>query len=340
MSYCVFAVTMPEMFGENAAVTNALVDHLLADPESDLGICTDFLTQVSALLEDDDSIKEAIVNAAEELSRRLSQLDMLADYTIYVRAMRNILRFPKIVDAITQSPMWAPPDVEAQNIETSTILGPFFRLSPMQQEVANSYFSAPRTRDRNFIGNAQNAVRMTLRTLQDELFTMADTVVRASPATRERILNWFALCVNKNHKKRAMRVDFKIVSSDGFMVNVTNTLDRLSEPFMDASFSKIEKIDVDYLRRDPRVDISDETKINADQKASDEFYANKAEGKSNFISEVFFLTVAAHHYGTEAAQTRMTTMQKSVKRYEKDQEQFEAERHKYINVRIAPSLHH
>ncbi|SMR61144.1 unnamed protein product [Zymoseptoria tritici ST99CH_1E4] len=331
MSYCVFAVTMPEMFGENVAVTNALVDHLLADPESDLGICTDFLTQASALLEEDESIKEAIVNAAEELSRRLAHLDMLGDYTMYVRAMRNILRFPKIVDAVTQSPMWAPPDVEAQNIETSTILGPFFRLSPMQQNVANSYFSAPRTRDRGFIANGQNAIRMTLRTLQDELFTMADTVVRASPATRERILNWFALCVNKNHKKRAMRVDYRTVSGDGFLVNVTNALDRLSEPFMDASFSKIEKIDVDYLRRDPRVDISDETKINADQKASDEFYSHKADGKSNFISEVFFLTVAAHHYGTEAAQTRMTTMRKSVKRAEKDQEQFEAERHKYIN---------
>jgi ubiquitin conjugation factor E4 B len=332
MSYCLFAVTLPDMFGQDAAVTNPLVDHLLADPESDVGICTDFLTQVSAQLDENEDIKVAIVSAAEELSRRLSQLDMLADYTIYVRAMRNILRFPKIVDAVTQSPLWAPSDVEAQNIETSTILGPFFRLSPMQQQVANSYFSAPRSRDRGFIANAQNAVRMTLRTLQDELFTMADTVVRASPATRERILNWFALCVNKNHKKRAMRVDPRIVSGDGFMVNVTNTLDRLSEPFMDASFSKIEKVDVDYLRREPRVDISDETKINADQKASDEFYSNKADGKSNFISEVFFLTVAAHHYGTEAAQTRMTTMQKTVKRWEKDQEQFEAERHKYINV--------
>ncbi|KAK5171080.1 Ubiquitin conjugation factor E4 [Saxophila tyrrhenica] len=332
MSYCVFAITMPEMFGEHVPTSNPLVDHLLADPECDLGICTDFLTEASSRFEEDDTIKEAIVGAAEELSRQLSQKNMLQDYQNYVRGLRNLLRFPKIVDAVTESPMWTPEGVEPQDIETKTLLGPFFRLSPMQSEVSQSYFSAPKTRDRTFIKNAQDAVRMSLRTHQTELFQMSDTVVRAGPKQRERILNWFALCVNKNHKKRAMRVDYKTVSSDGFMVNVTSVLDQLCEPFMDARFSKVDRIDPNYLKRDPRVDVSDETKINADQKAADEFYSsNKAEGTSNFISEVFFLTVAAHHYGTEAAQTRMGSMKKSAQRMEKDLEQFESERHKFVN---------
>jgi ubiquitin conjugation factor E4 B len=112
------------------------------------------------------------------------------------------------------------------------------------------------------------------------LFELANTIVRAGPAPRERLLNWFALCVNKNHKKRAMRVDPKVVSSDGFMINITSVLDQLCEPFMDARFGKIDRIDVNYLRRNSRVDIQEETKINADQKASDEFYAQSTEGKS------------------------------------------------------------
>lgn len=338
MSYAVFAVTMPEMFSESPQTSNPLVDHLLADPECDSGICTDFLTEASARFEDDDMIRDTVVSATEELSKQLSTKNMLDDYQTYVRALQNLVRFPKIVDAITQSPIWAPSDIEAQNIETQSLLGPFMRLSPMQQEAANSFFSAPKTRDRAFINNAQNAIRITLQTHQQVLFQIVNSIIRTGPTQRERMLNWLALCVNKNHKKRAMRVDYKIVSSDGFMVNVTYVLDQLCSPFMDASFGKIEKIDVDYLRRNPRVDISDETKMNADQKASDEFYANRAEGTSNFISEVFFLTVAAHHYGSEAAQTRMSTMRKSVKRYEQDMAQFEAERHKYINVRI-PILH-
>lgn len=333
MSYCVFAVTMPEMFGDNVNASNPLVDRLLADPECDSGICTDFLTEASSRFEEDETIKEALVGAAEELSRRLADKSMLADYQYYVRALRNLIRFPKIVEAITQSQAWLPANIEPQDLEKQTLLGPFFRLSPMQPDMAQNYFSTPTTRDDRFIANAQNALRLTLRNHQLELFQMANEIVRSGPSQREAMLNWFAACVNKNHKKRAMRVDYKTVSSDGFMVNVTSVLDQLCEPFMDARFAKIDRIDADYLRRDPRVDITSETKINADQKASDEFYSHKADGTTNFISEVFFLTVAAHHYGTEAAQTRMDPLKKTVQRMEKDLKQIESEREKYANVR-------
>lgn len=331
MSYCVFAITMPEMFGDNVPSGNPLVEHMLNEPESDAGICFDFLTEASARFEEDEGIKEAMVGAVEELSRGLATKSMLGEERVYVNGLRNFLRFPKLADAITQSPLFLPEGVATQEIETKTLLGPFFRLSPMQQEVANNYFSAPKTRDRGFIANAQNAVRMTLRTHQGDLFQIADTIIRTGPTPRGKMLDWFALCVNKNHKKRAMRVDFKTVSSDGFMVNVTNILDQLCEPFMDARFGKIDRIDINYLRRHPRVDISDETKINADQKTADEFYTREVDGTNNFISELFFLTVASHHYGTEAAQTRMSTLSKSAKRMEKDLQAFEADRHKYAN---------
>ncbi len=331
MSYCIFAVTMPEMFGEDVPTSNSLVDHLLAEPECDVGICTDFLTEVSSRFDEDETIKEAIVGAAEGLSQRLAAKNMLQDYTNYMRGMRNLLRFKPIAQAITESPLWITANVEAQDIETKTLLGPFFRISPLQPEVAQSYFPSPTTKDKGFIANAQNAVRMTLRTHQGELFDMANTIVKTSEQARTRILDWFALTVNKNHKKRAMRIDYKTVASDGFMFNVVSVLDQLCEPFMDARFGKIDRIDADYLRRDPRVDISDETKINVDQKGADDFYGVRVGGKSNFISEVFFLTVAAHHYGTEAAQTTIGSRRKTVQRHAKDLEQFELERKKYEN---------
>lgn len=331
MSYCIFAITMPDMFPDYEPTTNALVDCLLTDPEGDHGICTDFLNEAVSRWEEDDMISETIVGAAEKLSQQLAQKDMLDDYMNYITAIRNLLRFSKILDAVTRSPLWMPEGIQAQDIETKTLLGPFFRLSPMQQAAANSYFSAPKTRDKGFIANAQNATRMTLKTHQEQLFLITDGIVKTGPATRVRMLDWFAMCVNKNHHKRAMRVDYRRVSSDGFMVNVTSVLDRLCSPFIDASFGKVDRIDVDYLRRSPRVDIKDETKINADQATSDAFYQTPAAGTNNFISELFFLTVAAHHYGTEAAQTRMTLMRKSVKRTEKDLMELESERHKYLN---------
>ena len=332
MSYCIFAITMPEMYSESVPTLNSLADHLLEDPESELGIDTDFLTEASNRFEEDGSIKDIIIHAAEQLSQRMTLKSMLDDYQSYMQGIRNLVRFPKFAGAITQSSMWLPENVSPQDIENSTLLGPFFRLSPMQSPVAQSYFSAPKTRDRTFIANAHNAVRVSLRAHQTELFQIVDTIVRSGQMQREHMLDWFAICVNKNHKKRAIRVDRKTVSTDGFMVNVTSVLDQLCEPFMDARFGKIDRIDVDYLRRRPRVEISDETKINADQKTADEFYSVQKEGASNFISEVFFLTVAAHHYGTEAAQESVSTLRKIVERMETDLEQVESERPKYVHV--------
>jgi ubiquitin conjugation factor E4 B len=334
-NYCIMAATMPEMFGEEAPISgNALVEYLLADPESDRGLCHDFINEAVSRFNDEENgeeVKNMFVEAMEQLSRQLSKLSMNDDYKPYILVMRNFVRYPPLLAALAQSERFLPPEVQPQHIETRTLLGPFFRLSPMQGEVALNYFSSPTTRDKGYIANSQKALRMTLQTHQDELFDIANCFIKSSKDSRERILDWFALSVNANHKRRALQVDGKSVSSDGFMVNITVILDRLCEPFMDASFSKIDRIDIDYLRRSPRVDISDETKINVDQHASDDFYGSKVGGANNFITEVFFLTVAAHHYGTEAANTKLSSLQKDVKWLEKQLAKLEVERHKFIN---------
>lgn len=186
--------------------------------------------------------------------------------------------------------------------------------------------------DKGHVKTSQNALRLTLNQHQKDLLEIINSFVRASTVSRNRTLDWFAYIVNTNHKRRAMQPDEKQVSSDGFMMNVTVVLDGLCEPFMDASFSKISKIDVDYLRRNPRIDIKDETKINADQSSSDKFYETKLEGASNFISEVFFLTLAAHHYGSEATNGKLKKLDKDIKYFQKTIAEMELERPKFMNV--------
>lgn len=340
-NYCILAITLPEMFDEPSNTVPALAKYLLEDPESERGICHDFITEamirISAPEEDDmgTDVKAVLVEAMEELSRQLSMLSMNDNYKPYILAMRNFVRYPPLLLALSESSMFLPPasGIEPQDIETETLLGPFFRLSPMQGTVAMNYFSSPTTRDKGYVLNSQKALRMTLQTHQDELFDIVDCFIKKNAEARNRILNWFAFSINANHKRRAIQVDSKTVSSDGFMVNLTVILDRLCEPFMDATFSKIDRIDIGYLRRSPRISITDETKINADQTASDVFYdpKNRVDGTNNFITEVFFLTVAAHHYGTEAANTKLSNLQREVKYLEKQLVKMEAERVKYIS---------
>ncbi|OAL47049.1 ubiquitin conjugation factor E4 [Pyrenochaeta sp. DS3sAY3a] len=328
-SYCIFAATMPDMFGEDPSAENVLAERLILGPDDERGVCYDFLTEATLRMAEDDSIKEALVEAMEHLSRKLAKISMNGDYKPFMLILRVFIRFPPLVAALGQSASFLPKDIEPQHIETRTFLGPFFRLSPMQSEVALNYFSGSAATDKALINNAQRAVRMTLQTHQEELLDIINAFIK-NKETREKTLDWFALIVNKNHKRRAIQVDGKTVSSDGFMVNVTVILDRLCEPFMDATFSKIDRIDIDYLRRSPRVEIKDETKINADQQTSDDFYSKTVAGTNNFISEVFFLTVAAHHYGTEAANSKLSNLQRDVKWLEKELAKLEPERHKYM----------
>jgi ubiquitin conjugation factor E4 B len=328
-SYCIFAATMPEMFGEESQEGNALAEHLLVDPENDRGICHDFLNEAISRFDDDD-VRGVLVGAIEEISQRLSKMTMNDDYRPYMLAMRNFVRYQPLLAAMAQSPLFLPSQIEPQDIETNTLLGPFFRISPLQGEVAMNYFSTAGTRDKTYIANSQRSLRLALQTHQEELFDIANCFIKVKDA-REKILDWMALTVNANHKRRAIRPDPKTTSSDAFMVNVTVVLDRLCEPFMDATFSKVDRIDIDYLRRSSRVTIDDETKMNADQKTSDEYYSTKVEGTNNFITEIFFLTVAAHHYGIEAANTKLSELQKDLKYLQKELDKMEAERSKYIS---------
>ena len=222
----------------------------------------------------------------------------------------------------------------APGIEQHTLLGPFFRISPLQAEVTREYFAAPKTLDKRRIVTSQEALRLTLQTHQTDLLQIINAFVRAGATSRNKTLDWFAYILNMNHMRRAIRPDAATLSSDGFLINVTVVLDGLCEPFIDTTFSKISKIDIGYLRRKPRVDIKEETKLNADQNTSDEFYSTEVTGSSNFISEVFFLTLAAHHYGSEATNGMLKSLEKDIKYLKEKVEQLEAERPKFMNVSL------
>jgi ubiquitin conjugation factor E4 B len=102
-----------------------------------------------------------------------------------------------------------------------------------------TYFSSPKTRDQGFILNSQRSLRMTQQMLSSDLLDVINHLIRASKDAREKVLDWFAAALNINHKRRAIQVDPKTVSSDGFMFNITTCLDQLCEPFMDAAFTKV-----------------------------------------------------------------------------------------------------
>lgn len=96
MSYCIFAATMPDMFGLNATERSPLAEHLLCDPEDDRGLCVDFLSEAVKRFEEDDMVKEALVSAMETLSRDLAKLSMNDSYKPYITVCLYTVFSPRI----------------------------------------------------------------------------------------------------------------------------------------------------------------------------------------------------------------------------------------------------
>lgn len=146
--------------------------------------------------------------------------------------------------------------------------------------------------------------------------------MRTSPECREAFLAFVARVIELNIKRAGMQVEAETVASDSFMTNLQLILFSFVEPFMDASYSKvrssvrpaalfalmpdlyfikIDRIDRLYYAYTSRLNIKEETRINAtSDEASQWAQANElAPGapSPNFISDVYFLTLAMFHYG-------------------------------------------
>lgn len=331
MSNCLFALTMPALYGRDPNPRHdSLAPYLLKGVQDDGGLCFDFIREAIKRFDEDEAFPALFNDAMVTLSSQLSALSLEDDFKPYIEALLTYARFPVLITNLAEHPCFNMAQ-SAPGIEKHTILGPFFRISPLQPEAIKSYFPGARSLDRARIANAQESLRMVLRAHQDDLFVIANAFIRAGPDTRSRTLNWFSYIMNANHKRRAMQVDPREVASDGFMLNVAAILDRFCEPFMDNDFSKVDKIDVRYFKRQPRIDIKDETKLNADQTTADAYYAEKDEGESNFITEAFFLTLAAHHYGSESLNSQLKFLDREIKYLEKHIRAMEAERPKLLN---------
>ena len=92
MSYCIFAITMPDMFGREPTESSPLTPHLLVDQEDDRGLCHDFLLEITSRFSEDESAQEAMVSAVEDLSRQLARMTMNDDYKPYILVSQERLR--------------------------------------------------------------------------------------------------------------------------------------------------------------------------------------------------------------------------------------------------------
>ncbi|KAF9241107.1 ubiquitin elongating factor core-domain-containing protein [Melanogaster broomeanus] len=219
-----------------------------------------------------------------------------------VGGVEALVSVKSIAAMFTRLDEWNPPHATASTFEKVTLLGPLCRLGVFSREwpsISQTYFSDPSKRTRNDVESSNAGLRGTVKSLQSSLFQIFDTLVRASADSREAVLQYFAAAIKLNVRRAGMQVDPETVASDSFMVNLQSVLLRFAEPFMDARYSKMDRIDPLYFAVSNRIDLKEETRIKAtSEEASQWTEENKPNAATpNFISEIFYLCNAMGHYG-------------------------------------------
>ncbi|KIY45637.1 hypothetical protein FISHEDRAFT_48948 [Fistulina hepatica ATCC 64428] len=245
-----------------------------------------------------------------------------ASWRAVLSGLEALVSVKSIAVMITRLPSWNPPEATASNFERMSLMGPLCRLNVFGGEwpgVTRSYFTEPYKRSQADIDSSFASLRGTLNTLQSTLFQIFNSLVRASPESREAVLQYFAHVVSLNYRRAGMHINPATVSSDSFMVNLQTVLLRFAEPFMDAKYSKMDRIDPLYYAQTTLIDLGDETRINATTEEANEWRErnhNPQAPPPNFITNIFYLTLAMSHYGHNKTIQIYTNFHKHLEEYQ------------------------
>lgn len=128
--YSVLTVCMPDMF--NAPNATDLAALMVEKPDSARAVPLEFVDAMILRAVEDEQLYDFIAPVIANLSTRMRSITMVDSYQQYYRALQTLVAHKPVATLLTEMPEFLPEDVSATGIELYTILGPFFRLSPVE----------------------------------------------------------------------------------------------------------------------------------------------------------------------------------------------------------------
>lgn len=220
-------------------------------------------------------------------------------YSQFLSVIETLVAIKPVAAIFSQLDGFQPPDpTQPLDFEHKTLLGSMYRLSPLIESTSSYYFAETVEHGLNAqLSAGYESLQNEYKVVSDRLYFITDKLIRGSPETRNALLKWFATLINLSHLRRGSHADLSKLPTDGLMFNISFMLIKLCGPFLDyPTYSKIDKIDMDFFGKSSLVDVSEESRINSSLLEAKE-YAKEHSGETNFISDCFFLTLAYFHYG-------------------------------------------
>ncbi|KAE8223354.1 hypothetical protein CF319_g3599 [Tilletia indica] len=263
------------------------------------------------------------------------------EWRVHSNAVAEIVGHQRLAEMVTGLESFNPADITAPAFERDSLFGPLLRLSAFTAtypSLTRQFFSNMKGRPRAEVDNNYVTVRGALDLMYAVNFQIFNALLRASAESRERVLDFWAKACRLNVKRGAMRVKPELVSSDGLMVNLFEMLLRFAEPFMDARYSKIGRVEPEYLRIQKRYDISELTRLRATEQEAKEWVesATPPSTQPNFITEAFYLTIRLANLGLGKAVRSYDDKEKELGRYKQRVQEYEADRPQWQSTPQAP----
>ncbi|GMM56340.1 ubiquitin-ubiquitin ligase [Maudiozyma humilis] len=287
----------------------------------------DFMSQIIQRAIIEESLEDLLNNFFPCLLAYIKRPKYLFDlndsvcYNHTLSIFELFVNFKQVAAIFTKIPGFLPEgDIDANQFENQTLLGPILKLSPLDINVATKNYGDLLDRSPSQTNMIDESLQTEHKVVIDRLFFICDKIIRGSVESRTDLIVYWGRIVNKNHLRRGDHAAQNKLASNAFMSNITVLLVKFSQPFLDVSYKKIDKIDVNFFNTlNLFIDLSNETRLNSDFKEADQFYDDhRNDVKPNFISDCFFLTLTYLHYGIGGTLLYEEKLSPQIKRLEEE----------------------
>jgi len=330
-SYAGITLAMPETFAEwqGSLGARALVNVLLGS--GDRVVVPDFFIAAVFNALDPSEVRTLSQRLLTELTNNYfnaqlqrqgsqEQASLMGGGLQHAHAIQCLVSSEVLAAEIVQSERWKVPVAfsQGQLAETRTALGMLLTIGPLDDEVVSAYFTGIHYKSKEELESSKGSLQENIVAFQTRLPGIFLSLLRGK-STKDAAVTWLATALTTNKKRNSegyvqrgamdllddpmVRSQFPY-TSDTFMVNLTYTLIRLCDPFVNIDNGKYLKIDPAFAASSTLVQFEDESRLLASTaEAAEARNAAQASGDSrhNFITECFFLTAYAFHVGYRPA---------------------------------------
>ena len=207
----------------------------------------------------EEGLAEMAAQLFEAMPRQVHPVSILGPFQGPLATLCRLAAMPELAPLLTANAAWSPPYRNGRELELKSIVGAFLRLSPLpdfwmvsaQPSVTESCYPSPSTLSQR----DANAAHAQLRNIIGMLHAGLNELLRGllkKKELRARTVGMLAECVKACHGRSKMRFNEMQEASHGFAFNLAGVLLLLCEPFLDASHSKRDRLDVSYVLGDAR----------------------------------------------------------------------------------------